>query len=111
MTDQELQQLAREYAEQNPPQTEDEYLTQYGMFLNATEVFEPFLYWLTKTHCIVSRDVAIAEYSDAKAKRDLYMSATCINTIESRAIDHSNGRMYELNTLFGKSTFEERSEK
>lgn len=106
MTDQELQQLAREYAEQNPPQTEDEVLKQNGIELNAKMVFEPFLRWLTKTHCIVSRDVAIAEYSDAKAKRDLYMSATCTNAIERRAIDHSNGRMYELNTLFGKSTFE-----
>lgn len=38
MTDQELQQLAKEYAEQNPPQTEDEYLKQYSIFLNTTEV-------------------------------------------------------------------------
>lgn len=56
MTDNEIQQLAHQYAEQNPPQTKDEVLKQYGMFLNATEVFEPFLRWLTKTHCIVSRE-------------------------------------------------------
>ena len=90
MTDQELQKLAREYAE------------EYSAI--------NFLRWLTKTHCIVSREMIMAEYADAKATRDLYMSATCINTMESRAIDHSNGRMYELNKLFGKSTFEERSE-
>lgn len=55
MTDQELKDLARKYAEENPPQTEDEVLKQKGIELNAKMVFEPFLHWLTKTHCVVSR--------------------------------------------------------
>ena len=110
MNDQKLQQLAMEYAEQNSPaDIEDEVLKRYLIELNA-EIFEKFLVWLTKTHCIVSREMIMAEYADAKATRDFYMSATCINTMESRAIDHSNGRICELNKLFGKSTFEERSE-
>lgn len=106
MTNQELHQLATEYAGQNPPaDIKDEVLKRNLIGLNA-EIFEKFLVWLTKSHCIVSREMIMAEYADAKATRDLYMSATCINTMESRAIDHSNGRMCELNKLFGKSTFE-----
>lgn len=63
MTDQELQQLAREYAEQLPPQTEDEVLKQNGIELNAKKVFEPFLRWLTKTHCIVSRETILSQHT------------------------------------------------
>lgn len=56
MTDKELQQLAREYAEQNPPQgLKDEVLKRALIEKNA-EIFEKFLVWLTKTHCIVSRE-------------------------------------------------------
>lgn len=39
MTDQEIKDLARRYAEENPPQTEDEKLKEYGIYLNATQGF------------------------------------------------------------------------
>ncbi|MDE5886425.1 MAG: hypothetical protein K2H46_02435 [Muribaculaceae bacterium] len=47
------------------------------------------------------------EYAKARKTRDIYTSATCINDMEIRAIDHAEGRMCELNTLFDKSLFEE----
>ena len=53
------------------------------------------------------REAIKAEYKKAQKTHDLYTSATCINEMESRAIDHAEGRMCELTTLFGKSPFEE----
>lgn len=101
MTDQELQQLAREYAEQHPPQIEDEKLREFGMFLNATEVFEPFLYWLTKTHCIVSLDTVT----------NLHRVISLSRKYNQGDEMYDKGALNVLDGLFGKSTFDERSEK
>lgn len=64
MKSNEIEKLARLYAEQNPPQCEDEVLRQNGIYLNATMVFEPFLKWLSKTHCIVEKDKVDALQSE-----------------------------------------------
>lgn len=106
MSEEDIKKLARQIAEEYYNCT----CNEKGINLMAME-YEDVLKRVSKDYCIVSKEMIMAEYADAKATRDLYMSATCINTMESRAIDHSNGRMYELNKLFGKSTFEERSEK
>ena len=58
-------------------------------------------------YCIVKKELIRKEYEKAQKTHDLYTSATCINEMESRAIDHAEGRMCELTTLFGKSLFEE----
>ncbi len=110
MNDKELQQIALAYAKQNPPQTKDERLKQYGVYLNANMVFKPFLRWLAKTHCIVSKGKVMAHYTKAKKTHDLYISATCINTDESRMIDHYAGIMCVLKELFGKEMFETEAE-
>lgn len=58
MTDQELQQLAREYAEQYPPFSDPEIskVDRDSMIDTMTDYAEEILRWLTKTHCIVSRE-------------------------------------------------------
>ena len=65
------------------------------------------LEWLSKDYCIVPKELIRKEYEKAQKTHDIYTSATCINEMESRAIDHAEGRMCELTTLFGKSLFEE----
>ena len=65
------------------------------------------LQWLSKDYCIVPKKLIRKEYEKAQKTHDIYTSATCINEMESRAIDHAEGRMCELKTLFGKSLFEE----
>lgn len=102
MTDKELKDLARKYAEANPPQTEDEKLKQYGVYLNATEVFEPFMRWLANTHFIISREKVKQLYKVALSNK----TSQNISLQDSGIIQTSI-----LETLFGKSTFEERSEK
>ena len=56
------------------------------------------------------REAIRKEYAKAQKTHDLYTSATCINEMESRAIDHAEGRMCELKTLFGKDFFEKGGE-
>lgn len=108
MTDQELQQLAREYAEQHPPQTEDEKLMQYGISLNATEAFEPFLRWLTKTHCIVSREKVMEQYMRAeKWLTETDNPKQHHDPIRLIAV----GVQSTLESIFGTELFEERSKK
>lgn len=103
MTDQELQQLAREYAEQNPPQIEDEALRKYGMYLNASEVFEPFLYWLTKTHCIISKESIRQRYTKcAEAQKLLDMQGS--------PDTGPYAEMCYLHSLFGKELFTQKGE-
>lgn len=103
MTDQEIEQIAREYSEQNPPQTEDEKLKEFGMFLNATEVFEPFLYWLTKTHCIVNKEKVQKHHKDYAFLARKHPKASERHLAEVI--------LEELRDLFGTELFEERSEK
>ena len=65
------------------------------------------LRWLSDKFCIVEKELIRKEYAKAQKTHDIYTSATCINEMESRAIDHAEGRMCELNTLFGKEFFNE----
>ena len=103
MTDQEIKDLARKYAEENPPQTEDEVLKQNGIGLNAKMVFEPFLRWLTKTHCIVSREKVISEIKAAQKE---------LNEPSKPMLKFTLGYVCGLlHNLFGSNLFEERSEK
>lgn len=66
MNNQEIERLAKEYAELNPPSTQDEKLKENGINLNAKMVFESFLQWLVKTHCIVPKEKVIEKYSVCK---------------------------------------------
>lgn len=103
MTDQELQQLAREYAEQNPPQgVSDEVLKKNCISLNA-EVFEKFLVWLAETHCIVSRDKVKEQYTES----ELFVSGLTVGSYE---YGYFLGKNTVLSMLFGESTFKERKE-
>ncbi len=97
MTNQELHQLATEYAEQNPPaDIKDEVLKRNTIGLNA-EIFEKFLVWLTKTHCIVSRTDAADWVKNASEFMPAYNLKVAMQIGAKR--------------LFGSELFEERSEK
>ena len=71
------------------------------------EEYEKVIKEISKDYCIVPKELIRKEYAKAQKAHDIYTSATCINEMESRAIDHAEGRMCELKTLFGKSLFEE----
>ncbi len=105
MTKEEIKNLARAYAES----------VSYGDAEDPSIQIEydfalPVIEWLSKDYCIVPKELIRREYAKAQKTHDLYTSATCINEMESRAIDHAKGRMCELTTLFGKSLFEEDKE-
>ncbi len=99
MTQTELEAIASEYAESNIPNGVDENYSRSIIYSDG-EMFGRFLRWLSERYEIVSKEKVREEYDHAKRTRDLYMSATCINTMENRAIDYSIGRMKELTTLF-----------
>lgn len=61
---------------------------------------------MEEQYSIVPKEFIRRRYEIAKTTYDLYTSATCINEMESRAIDHVEGRMWELNALFGSQLFE-----
>lgn len=101
MTDKKLQQLAREYAEQNPPaDIKDEVLKRNLIGLNA-EIFEKFLIWLTKTHCIVSRELILSQHAWYMQRMKEVSSARQTNRAKAIALE----------AAFGTELFEERSEK
>lgn len=95
MTDQEKEDLARRYAEENPPQTEDEVLKENVISMNARMVFEPFLHWLAKTHCIVSRTDAAGWVKNASEFMPTFNLKVAMQIGAKR--------------LFGTELFEERS--
>lgn len=103
MIDKKLHQLATEYAEQNPPSDiGDEVLKRSLIGINA-EIFEKFLIWLTKTHCIVSRKNVISEIKAAQKE---------LNKPSKPMLKFTLGYVRGLlHNLFGESIFEERSEK
>lgn len=96
MTDIELHQLATEYAEQNPPvDIKDEVLKGNLIGLNA-EIFEKFLIWLTKTHCIVSRELILSQHAWYMQRMKEVSSARQTNRAKAIALE----------AAFGKSIFE-----
>lgn len=100
MTTIELQQLARKYAEQNPPQgLKDEALKRDMIGLNA-EIFEKFLIWLTDTHCIVSRELILSQHAWYMQRMKEVSSARQTNRAKAIALE----------AAFGTELFEERSE-
>ncbi|MBD5296495.1 MAG: hypothetical protein HDS21_00205 [Bacteroides sp.] len=108
-TTEEIEKIAREYAEYTCPETDyDSDIVERNMDLHicADEAL-PVIEWLCERYCIVPKDLIRKEYKKAQKTHDIYTSATCINEMESRAIDRAEGRMRELTTLFGKSLFEE----
>lgn len=58
----------------------------------------------------VTRQKVMVLYANAKKLHDLYTSATCINEAESRTIDHTDGTMSVLKTLFGSKCLPDLSE-
>lgn len=98
MTKEEIKKIAREYALNN------------GSALCPAScidhIINDFIEQISKDYCIVPKELIRKEYAKAQKTHDLYTSASCINEMESRAIDHAEGRMCELTTLFGKSLFE-----
>lgn len=103
MIDIELQQLARKYAEQNPPaDLKDEVLKSNLIGLNA-EIFEKFLVWLTKTHCIVCRDFVKQQRKIIEFDKKLMLEKT---TGERMVLAGVNQAKLELiDKIFGESTF------
>lgn len=108
-TPEEIKKIAREYAESDIPNGIDEEYSR-SIIYNDGEMFGRFLEWLSKDYCIVPKEVIRKEYEKAKSAYDIYTSATCINEMERRMIDHAEGRMCELTTLFGLSLFNEEKE-
>lgn len=101
MTDQELQQLARNYAEQNPPQgLKDEVLKRNLIGLNA-EIFEKFLVWLRQTHCIVSKGTILSQHAWYMQRMREVSSARQTNRAKAIALE----------AVFGTNLFKERNEK
>lgn len=101
MIDKKLHQLATEYAEQNPPSDiGDEVLKRSLIGINA-EIFEKFLIWLTKTHCIVSRELILSQHAWYMQRMKEVSSARQTNRAKAIALE----------AAFGKELFEERSEK
>ena len=102
MTPEEIKKIARVFAEET---SNGDALDPHIDFAEgfASEVLQ----WLSKDYAIAPKELICKEYAKAQKTRDIYTSATCINEMESRMIDHAEGRMCELNTLFDKSLFEE----
>lgn len=103
MTDKDIERLAREYAELNPPSTQDEILREAGIKLNTEMVFGPFLQWLAKTHCIVPKSEVWAKYYEN------------IKNIKHNASQGYDDYVYSyrndmLTELFGTELFEETDE-
>lgn len=98
-TPEEIENLAKQYAEFTDLSVVDQ--------LRVKLISKEFLTWVLRDFCIVPKELIRTEYAKAQKTHDIYTSATCINEMESRAIDHAEGRMRELTTLFGKSLFEE----
>ena len=95
----EIKKIAKEYA-----------LKHSSAYVTASlieSMINGFTEQLSRDYCIVPKELIRKEYEKAKSTHDIYTSATCINEMESRAIDHAEGRMCVLTTLFGKSLFEE----
>lgn len=91
MTDQELQQLARAYAE------------EHSYHKDVADDAEEFLRWLTKTHCIVSREQVRKHHKDYAflARKHPKASERHLSEVIIK----------EIEDIFGKEMFEERSEK
>ncbi|MCM1093771.1 MAG: hypothetical protein NC421_07445 [Lachnospiraceae bacterium] len=103
MTDQELQQLAREYAEEYfPEQDSASDLARYDRMKDSAM---NFLHWLTKTHCIVSKEKVMAEYNEDKATYN--RNKGDLGYFEG----YWEGRVDTYVEVFGTELFEERSEK
>lgn len=94
MTDQELQQLVREYAE-----TIKE--TVIGQKDLAMSEAEQFLTWLTKTHCIVSRETILSQHAWYMQRMKEVSSARQTNRAKAIALE----------AAFGTELFEERGDK
>lgn len=105
MTDIELHQLATEYAEQNPPaDIKDEVLKGNLIGLNA-EIFENFLIWLTKSHCIVSRE-KVRELYDCYKQHEAVTNQKGLH----EAMIIARGSVAAFRDIFGSELFKERSE-
>ena len=98
-TPEEIENIAKQYAEFTDLSVVDQ--------LRVKLISKEFLTWVLRDYCIVPKELIRKEYEKAQKTHDIYTSATCINEMESRAIDHAEGRMCELTTLFGKSLFNE----
>ena len=96
-TPEEIKKIAREVASQIEPKKG--FGGESYWIRLSTEIIEI----LAKDYCLVPKELIRKEYGKAQKTHDIYTSATCINEMESRAIDHAEGRMCELTTLFGKS--------
>ncbi len=92
MTDKEIKAIVYGY---NRPL--EYYAIEFQMY---TGMMTDFLHYLLRNYEIVSKEKIREEYANAKKTHDLYTSATCINNMESRNIDHSLGRMWLLKSLF-----------
>ena len=110
MTDKEIKEIATEIA--NALYNEDRTYNHHLWWSvepkeRKAEEVEDIINVILRDYCIVPKELIRKEYDKAQKTHDIYTSATCINDMESRAIDHAEGRMCELNTLFGSQLFEE----
>jgi len=108
MTRQEIQQLAR----QHTTEFYNEYCETELPNCLANEVIdmifndaESILTWLNRDHCIVSREKVCDIYNSAICQEDVSQS-----TENQYGLGWARGIKNVLETLFGKETFEERSE-
>ncbi len=91
MTDKELQYISKAYA------------VEHSYHKDVADDAEEFLRWLTKTHCIVSREKVISEIKAAQNE---------LNEPSKPMLKFTLGYVLGLlHNLFGTELFEERSEK
>lgn len=100
--------IAREYGAYLAKDIPEANCLKNEIVTTTSDYILEFLSWLSKDYCIVPKVLIRKEYEKAQKTHDIYTSATCINEMESRAIDHAEGRMCELTTLFGPQLFEEK---
>lgn len=109
MTDQELQQLAQQYAEDMCPiedYTKGDYIDLEArnteLQIHRDDAMQ-VLRWITKTHCIVSREKVQKHHKDYA-----FLSRKHPKASERHL---SEIIIKEIEDLFGKELFEERSDK
>lgn len=108
MTDEEIKKMAREYAKSNIPHGIDEEYARSIIYTDG-EMFERFLGWLSKTHCIVEKSKVQDEY--AEASNTYWQKYSEESQMDSRHDVYERGYnvgiMNVMEDIFGKDTFKE----
>ena len=104
MTDEDINKIAKEYADWLARWFPE--IKERNKYRDKMSQAKNVIRLILRDYAIVPKEFIRKEYEEAHKTHDVYTSATCINEMESRAIDHAAGRMYELTSLFGRDFFE-----